>query len=133
MDRRQNQHSVPQTTSQTSVSLATTPSVSSLNFSVNAILNGGGYTNGRSHSTSSNCSTGSNGSNGSSVTGYAGKIMAHQQNNYDASQQHNQHLASAAFLRITAAAAAASAASSPSGKIEISLEFSIHISFIFIY
>lgn len=114
MDHHQNQHSVPLTMTQTSVSMPSTPSASSLNFSVNAILNGGGYTNGRSHSTSSNCSTGSNGSNASSITGYAGKMMAHQHNNYDTSQQHNQHLASAAFLRITAAAAAA-ASSSPSG------------------
>lgn len=108
------QNSTPRVSTQTLTSVSTTP-VSSLNFSVNAILSGGGYSNGRSHSTSSNCSTGSNASNGSS-TGYGGKIISHQQNMYDTDPHHNQHLASAAFLRITAAAAAASA-SSPSGKI----------------
>lgn len=110
----QNQQSTPQTSIQPPTSTPNTP-VSSLNFSVNAILSGGGCSNGRSNSTSSNCSTGSNGSNRSS-TGYGGKIMLHQQNIYDTGQQHNQHLASAAFLRITAAAAAASA-SSPSGEL----------------
>lgn len=110
----QNQQSAPQTLTQPPTSTSNTP-VSSLNFSVNAILSGGGCSNGRSNSTSSNCSTGSNGSNRSSGTGYGGKIMLHQQNIYDTGQQHNQHLASAAFLRITAAAAAASA-SSPSGE-----------------
>lgn len=108
----QHQKSTPQVP--TPVSTSTT-SVSSLNFSVNAILSGGGYSNGRSHSTSSNCSTGSNASNGSSP-GYGGKIISHQQNMFDTDQHHNQHLASAAFLRITAAAAAASA-SSHSGKL----------------
>lgn len=106
--------SASQTLTQTSTLTSSTP-VSSLNFSVNAILSSGGCSNGRSNSTSSNCSTGSNGSNISGGTGYAGKIMTHQQNIYDTGQQHNQHLASAAFLRITAAAAAASASSS-SGK-----------------
>ncbi|XP_026817786.1 mucin-21-like isoform X2 [Rhopalosiphum maidis] len=109
----QHQLSTLQTSTQTHTSTSTTP-VSSLNFSVNAILSGGGCSNGRSNSTSSNCSTGSNGSNGSSGFGYGGKTIVHQQNIYDTGQQHSQHLASAAFLRITAAAAAASA-SSPSG------------------
>jgi len=113
-----NQLSALQSSTQTPTSTSTTP-VSSLNFSVNAILSGGGgCSNGRSNSTSSNCSTGSNGSNGSSGFGYGRKIMPHQQNIYDTGQQHNQHLASAAFLRITAAAAAASA-SSPSGKLNV--------------
>lgn len=110
----QNQQIAPQISTQPPTSTSNTPA-SSLNFSVNAILSGGGCSNGRSNSTSSNCSTGSNGSNRSSGTGYGGKIMLHQQNIYDTGQQHNQHLASAAFLRITAAAAAASA-SSPSGE-----------------
>lgn len=109
------QQSALQTSTQTPISTSTMP-VSSLNFSVNAILSGGGCSNGRSNSTSSDCSTGSNGSNGSSGYGYGGKMMLHQQNIYDTGQQHSQHLASAAFLRITAAAAAASA-SSPSGKL----------------
>jgi len=109
------QQSALQTSTQTPISTSTMP-VSSLNFSVNAILSGGGCSNGRSNSTSSDCSTGSNGSNGSSSYGYGGKMMPHQQNIYDTGQQHSQHLASAAFLRITAAAAAASA-SSPSGKL----------------
>lgn len=107
---------VPQPSTRTSSSTSTTPA---LNFSVNAILGGGGCSNGRSNSTSSNCSTGSNGSNGSSGTGYGAKTVSHQQIVYDTEQQHNQHLASAAFLRITAAAAAASA-SSTSGKIRSS-------------
>jgi len=112
------QQSALQTSTQTPISTSTMP-VSSLNFSVNAILNGGGCSNnGRSNSTSSDCSTGSHGSNGSSGFGYGGKMMPHQQNIYDTGQQHNQHLASAAFLRITAAAAAASA-SSPSGKLNV--------------
>ncbi|VVC24069.1 Hypothetical protein CINCED_3A012810 [Cinara cedri] len=105
----QHQKSTPQVSTQTPMSASTTP-VSSLNFSVNAILSGGGYSNSRSHSTSSNCSTGSNVSNGSSP-GFGGKIISHQQNMFD-TDHHNQHLASAAFLRITAAAAAASASSS---------------------
>lgn len=87
----------------------------SLNFSVNAILSGGGgCSNGRSHSTSSNCSsTSSNGSSG--TAGYGGQVAAsRQQSIYDTGQQPNQHLASAAFLRITAAAAASAA--STSGK-----------------
>uniref|UniRef100_A0A2H8TW50 Homeobox protein DBX1-B n=1 Tax=Melanaphis sacchari TaxID=742174 RepID=A0A2H8TW50_9HEMI len=110
----QHQLSAQQTSTQTPTLTSTTP-VSSLNFSVNAILSGGGCSNGRSNSTSSNCSTGSNGSNGSNGFGFGGKMVPHQQNIYDTGQQHNQHLASAAFLRITAAAAAASA-SSPSGS-----------------
>lgn len=114
MMEHQNQQSAPQTSIQPPTSISNTP-VSSLNFSVNAILSSGGCSNGRSNSTSSNCSTGSNGSNRSSGTGYGGKMMLHQQNIYDTGQQHNQHLASAAFLRITAAAAAASA-SSPTGE-----------------
>lgn len=87
---------------------STTPAPT-LNFSVNAILSGGGCSNGRSYSTSSNSSTNSNGSIGA---GYRRQVMSHQQSIYDTGQQHNQHLASAAFLRITAAAVA----SSTSGK-----------------
>jgi len=114
MNHQHLQQSVLRTSTSTPTSTSATPA-SSLNFSVNAILSSGGYSNGRSNSTSSNCSTGSNGSNGSSGTGCGGKVMTHQQIVYDTGQQHNQHLASAAFLRITAAAAAASA-SSTSGK-----------------
>jgi len=117
MNHHEHQQSALQTSTQTPISTPSTP-VSSLNFSVNAILSGGGCSNGRSNSTSSNCSTGSNGSNGSSGFGYGGKLMPHQQNIYDTGQQHSQHLASAAFLRITAAAAAASA-SSPSGELNV--------------
>lgn len=115
-------HQNQKSTSQTPITTTPTTAVSSLNFSVNAILSSGGCSNGRSNSTSSNCSTGSNGSSCSG--GHGGIPMLHHQNIYDTGQiQQNQHLHSAAFLRMTAAAAAAAQAmtASSSGKTELIL------------
>lgn len=126
-------HQNPKFKSQTPITTIPTTAVSSLNFSVNAILSSGGCSNGRSNSTSSNCSTGSNGSSCSG--GQGGMSILHHQNIYDTGQiQQNQHLHSAAFLRMTAAAAAAAQAmtASSSGKTILPIYLYIHYKCCFI-